>query len=243
MATLTELEIDEVSLVDVGANPGANILLYKRKEKKMTLDEAMAALPEEGRAAVLAAIESTKAEVAVATEAVAVAEAAVLDKALVSVDAGVATVTVDVELSKKLEAAELETIALKKRLAELQETADRKDALSKAAAYGAVPGAGNEDLADLLFESAVLPVRARETLLSILSSTNKAVGSLLVPAGQEVQSFEGGTAEDQIDGLVKAVQQRDGLPRHQAMAKVCAAHPDLYRQYRADKQKTVKGKV
>lgn len=34
MATLTNLEIDEVSLVDAGANPEANILIFKRDELK-----------------------------------------------------------------------------------------------------------------------------------------------------------------------------------------------------------------
>lgn len=34
MTTLTNLEIDEVSLVDAGANPEANILIFKRDELK-----------------------------------------------------------------------------------------------------------------------------------------------------------------------------------------------------------------
>jgi hypothetical protein len=77
--------------------------------------------------------------------------------------------------------------------------------------------------------------------MNVLSATQKAMGTLLVPKGQEVQAFEGGSAEERIESLVKSVQQREGIPRPQAMAKVCAEHPDLYRQFRADKRKQVKG--
>lgn len=36
MTTLKELQIDEISLVDAGANPGANVLLIKRKSDDLT---------------------------------------------------------------------------------------------------------------------------------------------------------------------------------------------------------------
>lgn len=45
MTTLTNLEIDEFSLVDAGANPEANILIFKRDELKSdNFDELTATL-------------------------------------------------------------------------------------------------------------------------------------------------------------------------------------------------------
>jgi hypothetical protein len=223
MATLTELEIEEVSLVDAGANPESHIVLYKRKDD---------------------VVEEVVKEESSAVSAEDVGAAPVIEAPEVKVTSGANDEGADegdVQMRKRLDAYEAETIALKKQLAELRESAERKEAYSKAAVFNAVPGAGSEELSAMIYEAGALPVAAYETLMNVLSATQKAMGTLLVPKGQEVQAFEGGSAEEKIESLVKSVQQREGIPRPQAMAKVCADNPDLYRQFRTDKRKQVKG--
>lgn len=255
---LVDLRIDEISFVDKGANPGAKILITKRRVRteKSMLDAILAKLPEAERNAVLAAIEAAKkgapAEPPKGDDQ---QQKRATAAELLKRDDLPADVRKVLEETAEREAkADEEREAVEKarkdadaRIAKLEEETAQRDALEKADSIGAVPQLTRAQLAKVLrLSEKHFPKAEAELLLKHLKSVAE-----LVKKGepfQEIGSSAGGdegelSAAEEIEKRAKAyVEKHPDVSIQKAKLVVTDADPQLQKRYRDERRAGAEGR-
>lgn len=229
-STLRNLRLFEVSLVDKGANPGSKVVLFKRASgakviKSMTLDEALAKLPDDVKAVIVAAL---------------------AEKAKPAADAPAPgeDMAKRADLPEDVRKALAETADLKKqrdesneRIAKLERDRDRSTMIAKARSFGVVPGYTAEELGGLLHEATekleASTVARLEKHLRGMAEIVKA-GGVFSEAGS---SATGGaqSAGDQITAIAKALREKSPeLSLEKAYTVALKQNPELRKQMRAE---------
>lgn len=218
---LRRLTITGVHLVDVGDNPGAKVALVKRRpapvEKAMpkTLEEVLAALPEDQRAVVEAALMAAKQP---AAQPEMVEDACKPDE-------------MKGEGVTKM-AAELES--LRKRVRELEDEAILEQIRKRVAGeLSSLPGKADDVVAMLKSAWSSMPRPAYDSLLATL----KAAAQVCAKSGPFAEVGSAGSADqgasERVARLAAEVRKSDPkLSMAQARARVYEQHPDLYRAVR-----------
>jgi len=182
--TLKNLKINEISLVDRGANPGARMLLMKRDDAGAaglpTGDLTMADKPtleQLDKAVQDAAAENAK---VVAEKAQLEADKAELRKQLEAAKAeAVAKAAAEsTDLTKRLEAETTARAALEKRLAQIEDERELSQYVTKAADFKHLPMTAAELAPALRAISKLAPEQA-EIVTKALSASSEALGKAL----------------------------------------------------------------
>lgn len=250
MAKLTDLQINEVSLVDDPANPGARVILAKRKGKEDTMSKTIVEkikdlLKSEGTET--AAADETKTEQADgATEgeqspADAAAELATRAE---TAEAEVAKLKQQVEALEKSKDQTKQEIE-KAKAAEIEKVkAERDTAIEKAAALDFSKRAASEWPklpGDEIAKGAVLKHIdglengvIKDTLQAMLKSGEAALANLTTETG--VSAEEGASAKDLLDQEVKKYAEAKGIKNiRKAFYEFTTADPkgkELFKQSR-----------
>lgn len=246
---LTELVLQEVSLVDRPANPRATVVLFKRdssKEMDMT-DEAKKLADAIAKAGELAASVTAKDT-----------EIAFLKGNLDKQTASLATVTTErdelsakvkeltkgedkpIELPKEaqdqINKALADAAASREELAKMRDTADTAVYIAKATVLKSLPQKP-EEFGPLLMRVARNKTTAEDVtaLETLLKAADAAIETgVLREAG--TNNSGSGVVADRIDNLAKEVMKSDRISYEAAYDKVITANPALYRQYTAESQ-------
>ena len=197
MSKLKELEVQEISLVDDGANPGAQVVFFKRKEGK-TMEEK----PKEA--------ENLKAEVTKLGKAMAEREAtgkAEMEKAAEKIAADNAEVTALYErLNKRLE----EHIA-KAEMSELLKIAGKYEVLGEKA----------DELARVLKKA-----KGTELYDKILSNLDREL-AIVEKQGLFEEIGKSQNATDNVEEVAKRIQQSEPkLTWRQALDRAYQSNPE-----------------
>lgn len=244
MATrLQNLVLEEVSLVDRPANPGARVALFKRdtpggdsvteQELKKKNEELSTSVDSLTKANIEFKTRAEKAEAELATvksdlakaqEAVAKADPETAKKALLA--------SMPPAAREAFEKQAQEQIDLRKRLDEVEKrhAAVEFEKVAKA-------NFGNLDTSSvasvLQTAKASFTEELYKKLTDLLGSANTAVGSLFKSTGRGTDNS--GTAYDAISKKAEEIQKRDNCDFNDAIEKVAREHPDLMRNYEADR--------
>lgn len=155
------------------------------------------------------------------------------------------------EFAKLLEAEKSARVDLEKRATEAAARADAAELVAKAereerklgehiatakSKYGALPGEDARKGALLKSIADHLPEADATEVLKLLDSGNAAMVQLMHPGGKIVKAASGGNAEQQINELAKDLAKANGVPFSKAYATVLEQHPELYAQYKDEKQ-------
>lgn len=240
---LTELILQEVSLVDRPANPRATVVLFKRdssKETDMTEAEAKKLAEDVAKAGDLAKAQATEIEFLKGNLEKQTTSLAALtterDELAGKVKDLTKTEPKPIEIPKEAQAQIDEALAkvatAHEELAKMRDTSDTAIYVAKAAAFKALPQKPDEFGPVLLrvARNKATPedVIAIETLL-------KGANSIIEEGGifKQVGSDQGGSsvATDRIDVLAKEIAKSDKVTYETAYAKVLELHPELYKQY------------
>jgi chromosome segregation ATPase len=235
---LRNLKIEEVSLVDQGANQDAQILLVKRDpnvEPKM---------PEQDTAKELA---DAKAALAKATEELAALkkqedtsppDLATARKAYTEISSELSKVRT--ELQGQLETVNKELEDARAEVLKIQAQRRREKFIKRVQELPNLPGAPADDFAEILdvVEKAVTP-KQFEKVNTLLSSWNAIIGKskIFEELGRsEVGAFSG--AEGTLHALAKEKAATSGgkLSYEKAYQMVLAENPTLYKRYLAEKE-------
>lgn len=243
---LRNLRLDEVSLVDEGANQYAHILLSKQAGDPTPANEVDVNLTEIAKALgladtataeeVVAAVETFKTANKVALdEAAAKAEAANMEKAaaearLAEIEKSLKPAEPDIStLPEEVQKQINELVEIKKTLAAAETERERlveinkaKDAYKHLIDQDTIGGAlftlrkADKDAADKL-ETVLKAADARASLAPVTEVVGKSTAD------------ESATGEDRLEVLAKQAQVESGgkLSYHQAYAKVLKANPNL----------------
>jgi len=230
---LAELKIEEVSVVDAGANQDAHITLWKRAPTQTTGDGAQkieltkeAPVAEETKAAETSNVETLTTDLDSVQK-----RNAQLETELAKVRT---ELQAEVEKSvKELEAAKAETDRLRKQRR-------RERFIKRAEELGHLPGTQADDFAEILDAvNGAIPEKMFTKLNNLLSSWNEVVkkNDLLF---REIGSNGGSMgmlsgAEAQLEALTREQMAADPKLSHaQAYDKVLKAHPHIYQKYVAE---------
>lgn len=201
--------------------------ILKEGDPMPTLDEILAALPEDQRAVITAAI----ADAAKATppEPEAKADDELTDEQMKSLPPAA---------RKAIE----ESRELRKRVDSLESDAAKRDALAKARDLSAVPGAKIDDLASLIKAARSLPEADRKTLDAILSTTNATIveSTAFSELGKKSHGVDSaqGRLEAEIDRVVDGdpdlKKMRPKQARAVALTRVGKSNPELVKAARSE---------
>lgn len=227
---LRDVVLDEVSLVDKGANPGARVTLFKRKmppdnmddeememdakDVQKQIDEAVAKAAGDVQKRIDEAVAKAKAD---ADTKIAKAEAdakAAVEKAEKTAAEAVA------KANEKIAKAETE-----KRLAEL---------VTKSQAFKHIPGKP-EDLAKVFQK--LDGTDEFKTLETVLTAANEAAAKVATEIGKGGGGGGANTAYDQL--VAKAVEIRKNdtkITQERAFTMACDQNKDLYKQYQSERR-------
>ena len=182
---LKNLTINEISLVDRGANPGARMLLMKRDagppglhgEPVMADDKTAPTLEDLEKAVQAATDDNAK---VTAEKAKLEAETADLRKQLADASAAAAAKAAaeSTDLTKRLEAETTARASLEKRLAQLEDERELGQYIAKAADYKHLPMTPVE-LAPALRAISKLAPEHVEVITKMLSATSEQLGKAL----------------------------------------------------------------
>jgi hypothetical protein len=259
---LTDLVLDEVSLVDVPANPGATVLLYKRGKPAMEEPEMAEFTPCAG--CVTKAVCMTKgmcmsekmtkgdpstAELTTALDA-ALSDIDTLKGEIAKRDAELAAIKAAAPVEKQAEPALPE--AVQKRMDDMQKRLDEADAIVKAEraerAKVEATAKAERDLPYLpgepvekgaaLVALADLPRATRETIEKMLAAGNKALADAMVEKGAP-GGGDAGSAEQQLNDLARKRATDHNMPFAKAYSDTLADNPRLYNDYVTEKRQKV----
>lgn len=217
---LTNLEIDEVSLVGKAAN-NKKFLIFKSMESDEMVDtEPAGAKP----------IEPTQAHVEKADID------SIVEKALIE-----ERKTRDIEIKKAVDAAiekeQIEKAEIKKKLDEERDVRITKEFVEKAAT---MPSLGKAtDVGPILKEISQKAPEAFAKLDPLLKALDERIkqGELFAEIGKSNTGPAAGSAEDKLNGIAKSYVEKGlkgGFP--EAFTKACKENEELYNQYTAEKR-------
>lgn len=218
---LTDIDVDEISLVRKGANRRPFTLLKADEDMKPDkIIKEIEALNAEDREAVLAKFAKTDEDEGVD---------AIL-KALEGQNDGKAE-AIKTELAKA--AAQVEEVKkanekLAADLAKERETREVRDYVQLAKSYERIPGVNPDDFGPILRKAeSALSDEERKKFREVMKAANEGIpDSLLKELGTDDDSE--GTAASQIEKLAQEVRKADPkLTPHQARTQVMKSHPDL----------------
>lgn len=236
---LTNLQIEEVSLVNRGANQQAHILLVKRDsgmEKTMTPEELAAQQKE---------LADAKAALAKATEELATLkkeqdtsppDLATARKAYTEINTELTKVRG--ELQSQLETVNKELADARAEVLKITAQRRREKFIKRVQELQHLPGAPADDFAEILdgIEKAVTP-KQFEKVNALLTSWNTIMGKSKVfeeIGRSEVGAFTG--AEGTLHALAKERAATDKISYAKAYDKVMQENPTLYKRYLAEKE-------
>lgn len=261
MNDLQELKIDEIAFVDKGVGKGVRVALFKRNtnkeeiKKMKSLEELMASLSEEDAAVVMQAIveakkekETEKAEHDEEKEKGMDEEKEKgmhedKDKGMhEEKDKGMHYDKEDEkDVKKRLSVLKSENIAMRDRIAKMEQERERETFIKRAEAYPNVPGFNTEDLGEfLMLINKKLPGHLAEKTEGMIKSVN-AMGedsSLLKSFGATgVSRTPAGSALATAESMAKNLMQNEpGLSKAQALNRVWETNTDLRKQYRNERR-------
>lgn len=246
MATLlTDVTIEEVSLVDEPANPHAQILLMKRKPKCDKADcdgsceECMADAESksarkpkgESMAEDLATVQAELAKARADSDAKIEALTKRLDEQAAN------TAKVEAELAKAKEAADAnaaKATEFEKRANEERDARELSEciALGKSR-YGTLPLAEDEKGKLIKALKTKLTTEEYAAVTKLFESHETALKQLRVPPGSTGSANEG-SAYGKIQTMAKARAEKDGITLSKAMIAISRENPDLYREAQSE---------
>ena len=263
MNDLQELKIDEIAFVDKGAGKGVRVALFKRNtnkeeiKKMKSLEELMASLSEEDAAIVMQAIVEAKKEKETEKEDEEEKEKMKeeekdkahtpehKDKAHTPEHKEEKGMTYEKEeekdVKKRLSVLKSENIAMRDRIAKMEQERERETFIKRAEAYPNVPGFNTEDLGEfLMLINKKLPGHLAEKTEGMIKSVN-AMGedsSLLKSFGATgVSRTPAGSALATAESMAKNLMQNEpGLSKAQALNRVWETNTDLRKQYRNERR-------
>lgn len=216
---LTEIELDEVSLVDAGANPGAHIALFKSKGDKMNTEELKKALE------------------------TAEAQTATLTKEKADLEAALAKAKEDAEAVKKT-AEEAQTAELKKRDEEIEKLkGDLADAALTAEVekkFPLTPGTTAEKVAKLKAVRAMTDETVKKSLEKDMETAEAGLAALAKEKGHSgAGDGEVKTAKEKLDALAKKLSEEQKITFEQGFSKAIdtAEGAKLYGEMRSKQEK------
>jgi hypothetical protein len=253
MNDLQELKIDEIAFVDKGAGKGVRVALFKRNTNKeemnkmKSLEELMASLSEEDAAIVMQAIveASKEKETEKADEEKEKMKEEEKDKAHTPEHKEEKGMNYEKEeeeeVAKRLSVLKSENIAMRDRIAKMEQERERETFIKRAEAYPNIPGFNTEDLGDfLMLINKKLPGYLAEKTEGMIKSVN-AMGedsSLLKSFGATgVSRTPTGSALATAESMAKSLMQNEpGLSKAQALNRVWETNTDLRKQYRNERR-------
>ena len=225
MNELKELEVDEVSLVDAGANPEAQIVFFKRKEEK--------SMSKKETAAEVVKQEELQLEVAKAEEPAVDAEKAELQKRVAELEARLAErdaaerAAVEKAAQEKLAADNAEISAaferLNKRFEEYVEKAEDAELMKVATKYEIL----GEDATRLT--ATLKKMKAAGVYDEYVGKLDREL-ALVEKQGtfSELGKVGAGSAAVSVEKIAKKIQDAEpSLTWRQALDKAFVAHPEL----------------
>ena len=162
MNDLQELKIDEIAFVDKGAGKGVRVALFKRNtnkeemKKMKSLEELMASLSEEDAAVVMQAIVEAKKEKETEKAEHDEEKEKGMDEEKEKgmheeKDKGMNyEKEEEEEVEKRLSVLKSENIAMRDRIAKMEQERERETFIKRAEAYPNIPGFNTEDLGEFL---------------------------------------------------------------------------------------------
>jgi hypothetical protein len=236
MAThLVGLRLSEISFVDKGANPGAKVVLFKRLSgspaakpvrKSMTLEEALALLPDDAKAVVTQALQAKAAE-KTEDEPEDMAKRKDLPE----------------DVRKALADQRAEKEALEKRLALLEEGEQQRAFTEIAKSIGRVHGLAPDELAQVLrLSKKSMPEDLSTKLTDHFRGSAELVkkSELFGERGSGRESDDEGSAGARIESVAKALRDSDPkLTKAQAYSKALSQNPELYAAH--ERERATKG--
>jgi len=254
---LRNLILDEISLVDVPANPGAQVLLFKRdtsKEQDMP-DDAIKGLTPEQLETVDKAEKLLKAHDDLSTKFEKLEEEREflktelqkasdrlkeLEKAAAENDDDDEVVKVELPeaVRKQIEATEQESSELKKRIEKMEEEKRTSEYIAKAEILKNLPLVAKE-FGPVLMRVALNKSTDEdiEALEKVLTAANERADELLKVAGSDTPEANEGSALVKLEKAAAALIDKDPeLSEATAFAKATERNPALYTQYLAERQ-------
>lgn len=225
MNELKELEVDEVSLVDAGANPEAHIVFFKRKEEK--------SMAKKETAAEVVKQETVAEEVTKVAEPIIDAEKTELQKRVAELEAQLAErdaaekAAVEKAAQEKLAADNAEISAaferLNKRFEEYVAKAEESELLKTASKYE-ILGEKAEELAPVLKK-----MKAAGVYDEYISKLDREL-ALVKKSGtfDEIGKTGAGYAQASIESIAKKFMEADPkLTEREAIDRAFQLHPEL----------------
>ena len=233
---LRRLKLSAVGLVDRGANQLAQIRLLKRE----------GGMPEQDTKELQAALAAAKADLATVTsELTALRGGSRGDIHIDPFKKEYEAVKAELEKSRQeltvqLEQATKELADSRGEVVKIQGIRRRERFIKRAQELDHLPGASADDFAEILdhIEGNKVTAKDFEKLNTMLTSWNAVVekSALFTEIGSsQIGAFTG--AEGKFMALAKERAQERKVTFEKAYAQVMAEHPDLYRQYLAEKEK------
>ena len=253
MNDLQELKIDEIAFVDKGAGKGVRVALFKRNTNKeemnkmKSLEELMASLSEEDAAVVMQAIVEAKKEKETEKAEHDEEKEKGMDEEKEKgmheeKDKGMNyEKEEEEEVEKRLSVLKSENIAMRDRIAKMEQERERETFIKRAEAYPNIPGFNTEDLGEfLMLINKNLPGHLAEKTEGMIKSVN-AMGedsSLLKSFGATgVSRTPTGSALATAESMAKSLMQNEpGLSKAQALNRVWETNTDLRKQYRNERR-------
>ena len=245
MNDLEELKVDEIAFVDKGAGKGVKVALFKRNTNKeemnkmKSLEELMASLSEEDAAVVMQAIVEAKKEKETEKAEHDEEKEKGMDE---DKDKGMNyEKEEEEEVAKRLSVLKSENIAMRERIAKMEQERERETFIKRAEAYPNIPGFSTEDLGEfLMLINKNLPGHLAEKTEGMIKSVN-AMGedsSLLKSFGATgVSRTPTGSALATAESMAKSLMQNEpGLSKAQALNRVWETNTDLRKQYRNERR-------
>jgi len=254
---LRNLVLDEISLVDSPANPGARVLLFKRntsEEQDMPDDATKGLTPEQLETLkksdeLVAAHEDLtksfkkleeereflKAELQKASDRLKELEKAAAEN---DDDDDVKKVELPEAVRKQIEATEQEASDLRKRVEKMEEEKQTSEFIAKAATLKNLPLTAAE-FGPVLMHFALNKATDAdiEALDKVLTTANERAEELLKTAGDNHPSINEDSALAQIEKHAAELIKTDAtLTEAAAFVKATERHPDLYTQYLSERQ-------
>ena len=254
---LRNLSLNEISLVDKGANPGAQVLLFKRetsKEHDMPDDATKGLTPEQletlekATELVQANEDLTKSLDAMTKERdFAKDELTKVNARLIKLEKASAEggddkddITKDLPeaVRKQLDAAETESAELKKRIEKMEEDTLTGIYVEKAKLLKNLTQKP-DDFGPILMRVSLNKVTPEDVVAmeTVLTAANQAVTKLHVSSGTDLPGDNLDSAIAKLEKHAAVLIEADaGLTEAAAFAKATENHPALYEQYLSERQ-------
>lgn len=225
---LSRLRLKKIDLVDRGAAVGARVTLAKRrdvaKEHTMTLEEALAKLPDDVKAVIMSALEAAAQKAAPPPAPPAEDEKKKEEEALKLLPES---------LRKRFEANALAV----EKVAKMEEENLTREYVAKAAKLPAIAGLDVNDLGAVLKALDCGRVLSKELCVKLtksLESMNELISKSAVLGST---GSSGANSNDdprsRIEGIAKSLREKDAsLTTAQAFALACKQNPALYAEHR-----------